>query len=74
MNMYGDDWQYADSRLQGTIVRHDGKAVLVEGVGKKGAIISALRKDAEPKIVKLDDLDLSPVKLGFATLIWMLVI
>ena len=68
MNMYGDDWQYADSRLQGTIVRHDGKAVLVEGVGKKGAVISLLRADTEPKIVKLDDLDLSPVKLGFCNI------
>lgn len=67
MNMYGDDWQYADSRLNNTIVRYEGKGVFVNKVMKKGALITSLR-GGDGNVVNLDDLDLTPVKLGFANI------
>lgn len=68
--MYGDDWKYAASRLDGTIVTHEGHAVYVEQVGQKMIAkiigVRALEVGGEDyRRVKVNDLDLTPVKLGF---------
>lgn len=65
MNAYGNDWEYANNRLQGTIVRLNDEPVFVHEV----------RRDMKAEVSKLEDiynafiadgreLDLTPVPLG----------
>lgn len=66
--MYAKDYAYADSRLTGTIVRHASTAtpVLVEGVSHgDGSTAVRFLLSGNRKIVKLRELDLSPVPLGY---------
>lgn len=64
--MYGDDWNYADSRLAGTIVRlEDGEPVFVHGI-RHGmeATVCKLSDLYNNQIVNANTLNLVPVPLG----------
>lgn len=66
MGMYGNDYDYANSRLEGTIVRLEGKPVFITNVtrGMK-ANVSYLTSIDDLFKVDVDDLDLKPVPLGY---------
>lgn len=68
--MYGTDYAYAQTRIQGTIVRLlDGTPVYVLSVGNGPCSVldirHGLRNFDEAVNVDLDDLDLRPVNLGY---------
>lgn len=67
--MYGKDYNYAATRISGTIVRiaKDGEPVLVDNVYHNGiCTVSHIGKiNQDHKEVHLDELDLTPVKLGY---------
>lgn len=63
--MYGDDYEYADSRLAGTIVRLGDEPVMVGHVNADMTVDVSFLKDFGPVVVvKLSDLNLKPVPLG----------
>lgn len=66
MSMYGDDYEYANSRLTETIVRLNGEPVFIHRVGP-GMITSynKLEGDGELQTCMADELDLHPVPLGY---------
>lgn len=66
MCMYGEDWNYAHSRLQETIVRLDGQPVFVYNVSP-GMIakVSFLDSMDETSFAHVKSLDLKPVPLGY---------
>lgn len=63
--MYGDDWDYANNRLAGTVVRLGDEPVFVhyigEGMVARLSKLSSLYEDFEEKA---NLLDLKPVSLG----------
>ena len=63
--MYGNDWEYAHSRLQGTIVRLGEEPVFVHGVqpGMK-ALLAKLEDIYTDFYVNANELNLVPVPLG----------
>ena len=72
MCMYGQDYAYADNRLSGTIVRDaiTGRPVKVFGVNQDGyAHVVYLDEmgtmNEEERVIKLEDLDVRPVPLGY---------
>lgn len=69
MSMYGDDYEYADSRLAGTIVTLDGQPVYVHKVGVK-MVANVSYLSTFDNMIKCDakQLDLHPVKLGYCNL------
>ena len=58
--MYGTDYEYAHSRLEGTVVRYEGLPVQVVSVGPTG--ICTLFSLKEDDFIKcgLDELDFKP--------------
>lgn len=65
--MYGNDWQYARTRLIETVVRvkKDNTPVMIHDVTRTKVVCSAL-SDGDTLInLKLDDLDVKPVNLGY---------
>lgn len=63
--MYGDDWDYANSRLAGTVVRLDGEPVFVHSVGPgMRGVLSKLSDLHNPFEADAKGLDLIPVPLG----------
>lgn len=67
---YNNDAGYAESRIKGTIVTHEGQPVKVSGVtgGDGGSEPVAVVHDLKGEnkfMVNLSDLDLCPPKLGF---------
>ncbi len=64
--MYGKDWRYAQTRLVGSIVRHGESPVMVHDVGSSGAVVTELGRDDKPFKVKLEELNVKPVSLGFS--------
>lgn len=66
MSMYGDDWEYAGSRLNGSIVTYEGQPVLVRQVDAgMVTLVSFLETIDEGKVVNAHMLDLKPVRLGY---------
>ncbi len=68
MSMYGNDYRYADSRLAGSMVRNlEGLPVYVDCVQEDGDVVAIVYENNVPneKILSLDDLDLTPVELGY---------
>lgn len=68
--MYGKDYNYARSRIEGTIVRiqETNVPVLVRHVDRDSGICSVsklLDIDIDESFVNLDDLNVEPVPLGF---------
>ncbi len=65
---YQGDWDYAGTRLRDTVVRYGGEPVYVYSVDEDGmAEIQTMSKSNEPhKRVPMEDLDLSPVPLGYS--------
>lgn len=65
-SMYGDDYEYANSRLTETIVRLKGEPVFIHRVGP-GMITSYNKLNGEGGIESCmaSDLDLRPVTLGY---------
>lgn len=64
--MYGNDYEYANSRLEGTVVRLKGKPVYISSVGQEmTANVSYLTSIEEIFKVTVDELDLKPVPLGY---------
>lgn len=65
MGMYGDDHEYAASRLVGTVVRVDQEPVFVHEIrrGMK-AVVCNLANLRENYVVDADKLNLEPVPLG----------
>ena len=60
-----DTADYAEGRLAGTIIKLDGKAVkLSHCFGDMMALVVDI-STGQDKEVKLDDLDLSPIQLGY---------
>ena len=64
-NMYGDDYQYANSRLGGTAVRHEGLLFHVEEVLPSMTADGWYLGSGNPAKVAVDDLDLQPLPLGY---------
>lgn len=63
--MYGDDWEYANSRLNGTIVRLKEEPVFVHNIGRgMKAEVSTLEDVYTAFFADAHDLDLVPVPLG----------
>lgn len=63
--MYGTDWAYANSRLEATVVRIGQRPFFVRLVGEGCQVVGYYLDDGKAIIVKLDDLNLEPVPLGF---------
>jgi hypothetical protein len=64
--MYGNDHEYANSRLEQTVVVYDGKPVFVTCVQRgMTATVSYLDSIETFFKVKVDELDLHPVRLGY---------
>jgi len=67
--MYDDNLEYAKGRLEGTVVRVGNEPVLVMGVNAVGGKIVSrvvpLDDLGNEKIVKVADLNLEPVPLGY---------
>lgn len=69
MSMYGDDWEYADSRLRGSIVMFEGNPVHVRVVGPGMlAEVSPLSDIEDRSVVDAHKLNLKPVPLGYVNL------
>lgn len=63
--MYGKDWDYANSRLQGTIVRIGEEPVFVHQVQRNCKALVAKLKDIYTDFeVDMNELNLVPVPLG----------
>lgn len=63
--MYGKDWEYANTRLQGTIVRLGEEPVFVHEVVRGGVANLAKLKDIYNDFkVDMNELNLVPVPLG----------
>lgn len=63
--MYGKDWEYANSRLQGTIVRIGEEPVFVHVVQRNCKALVAKLKDIYTDFeVDMNDLNVVPVPLG----------
>lgn len=62
--MYGEDYEYANSRLAGTCVRLDGKMVRIDSVTSERAA-GRFCEDGKSFRVKLNKLDVKPFKLGY---------
>lgn len=63
--MYGEDWEYADSRLADTVVCHNGRPFHVSHIT---AVMTAYGTDlVSGKVVEIParELELTPVKLGY---------
>lgn len=64
--MYGDDYQYALSRLEGTVVTHAGVPVIVLGINGRGqAHLAPLKTELGPLFVDAKEIDCTPVQLGY---------
>jgi len=63
---YNSDYEYANAKLGGSIVRHNGLPVVVKSVdiGNGRTILKHLLTGAS-EIVDLKDLDLEPIELGY---------
>lgn len=63
--MYGEDWEYADSRLSDTVVCHNGRPFYVHRI-LQGMVALGIdlvhNKDASVPAIELE---LTPVKLGY---------
>lgn len=68
--MYGEDWSYAKTRLEGTWVKYNKEPVFVERIdGCNNCMVIPMTKTGEygrEVIVNMDDLDLCPFSLGYA--------
>lgn len=62
---YADDYHYAHTRLQDSLVRYAGTIVRVIGVGERGITRFRYIKDNSEDEVHLDLLDTSPMPLGY---------
>jgi hypothetical protein len=64
--MYGKDYTYAATRLNGTIVRlKDGEPFTVHSIDAGGMAVGVLMKDGLVHNYHLDDLDVHPIRLGY---------
>lgn len=67
--MYGEDWNYAKTRLEGTWVRHDKAPVFINVIeGKDRCLVAPMTKTGEfghEYWTDLDNLDLCPFTLGY---------
>jgi hypothetical protein len=63
--LYGEDYGYAMSRLEGTVVKHGGLPVIVLGITNNGVAKLCKLSDNNPFIAKAVDLDCTPVTLGY---------
>lgn len=63
--MYGDDYEYAASRLEGTIVRLRGKPVMVHKVTRDCEAKCTFISNGRRINSKVVDLNLKPVSLGY---------
>ncbi len=60
-----DEPIYAAERLVGTIVRYQGKAVRINEIDLGGGVNLSYITSGKRDLVKLKDLDITPVPLGF---------
>ncbi len=60
-----DSWEYAHSRLNGTIVRLGDKPVYIMEVGPKFTVVYCHLGTDKTHTCKVENLDLEPVTLGF---------
>lgn len=63
--MYGEDYQYAASRLETTVVTHNGKPVLVRQIQADGATLLAPLDGGKIYATQARELDCTPVQLGY---------
>lgn len=61
--MYGQDFEYGNSRLAGTYAKHLGKIVFIENISPRG--VATISCDGKVEDVNCLDIDTSPIKLGF---------
>jgi hypothetical protein len=63
--MYGNDFEYASTRLKGTIVRIGEEPIIIGDVyGGDRVTFAYLERAGEALVCKLSDLNLKPVSLG----------
>jgi hypothetical protein len=63
---YGDDWDYAGTRLRDSLVRlGDGRPFYVHSVREDGTVSGSLAGSPFDTTASMDDLNLSPVPLGY---------
>lgn len=65
---YGDDYEYANSRICDTIVTHCGKPFRVYEVSPKLTAIGHYLDQSPDNLIDIDchEIDLTPVRLGYA--------
>lgn len=64
--MYGEDYQYASSRLDGTVVRHNGLPVIVHSINHRtGETVLMPLAGGEHYVTHARELDCTPVPLGY---------
>lgn len=62
--MYGNDYTYANSRLNGTIVRRGDNPVVVTGIGRDGTVHYETVITRRERTCNLKELDVSSPELG----------
>ena len=63
--MYGEDWEYAASRLADSLVMHNGQPFMVMDITPGMEAIGNYLASGEEAIVPAVELDLIPVQLGY---------
>jgi len=63
--MYGDDWEYADTRLSDTVVTHNGKPLHIMAITDRMTAVALCLVTGDDVEVNAIELDLTPVKLGY---------
>lgn len=62
---YGNDYQYASSRLKDSVVMCDGKPIYVQEISGKGLVTATNLSNGKMETFLLDDIDLTPIQLGY---------
>lgn len=67
--MYGDDYAYAATRLDGTVVTHNSKPFYVHAIKPDGTAVGHyLYEDEGSHTIMAKELELVPVKLGYVNM------
>lgn len=62
---YKDEYRYAGSRLVGSVVRFNGKPVMVDNVDEEGRATGYYIKSERPFNAHISNMNLDPVPLGY---------
>lgn len=65
---YKQDFAYANDRLAGTIVSKDGRPIHLQAVSRNGSVSFNFLGSDEVSVCKLEEVDVTPIKLGYINL------